>query len=109
MSQEFDALKNNFTWSLVPPDPSENLLGCHWVYKTKLRADGSIERRKARLVAKGYHQQLGVDYEDTFSPIVKMPTLRLIIALSVSHDWNLRQVDIQNTFLHGSLTDTVYM
>lgn len=88
---------------LVPPNPNVNVLGCRWVYKTKLHADGTIKRRKARLVAKGYHQLHGLDFHETFSPIVKASTIRLILSLAIAHKWPLRQLDIQNAFLHRTL------
>ncbi|KAF5465144.1 hypothetical protein F2P56_015175 [Juglans regia] len=109
MDQEFQALQQNHTWSLVPSTPSANILGCRWIFKTKTKADGSFERRKASLVAKGYHQQHGLDYTETFSPVVKPSTIRLIVSIAVTRGWSLRQLDIQNAFLHGCLTDDVYM
>ncbi|KAF5459770.1 hypothetical protein F2P56_019690 [Juglans regia] len=109
MSREFDALVNTNTWTLVPPSCASNLIGCRWVFKTKLRADGSIERQKARLVAKGFHQQPEIDYTETFSPVVKPSTIRLVLSIAISHRWSLRQIDIQNAFLHGELTETVFM
>ncbi|XP_035544166.1 uncharacterized mitochondrial protein AtMg00820-like [Juglans regia] len=94
MSREFDALVNTNTWTLVPPSCASNLIGCKWVFKTKLCADGSIERRKARLVAKGFHQQPRIDYTETFSLVVKPSTIRLVLSIAISHRWSLRQIDI---------------
>jgi histone deacetylase 1/2 len=109
MDAEYGALMKNKTWRLVPPQPGRNLIDCKWVYKVKRKADGSIDRYKARLVAKGFKQRLGIDYDDTFSPVVKPATIRLILSLAVSQGWILRQLDVQNAFLHGILEEEVYM
>jgi histone deacetylase 1/2 len=109
MDLEFSALMRNKTWHLVPLAPDRNLIDCKWVYKLKRKADGSIDRHKARLVAKGFKQRYGIDYDDTFSPVVKFATVRLVLSLVVSQGWSLRQLDVQNTFLHGVLEEDVYM
>ena len=82
MDDEFAALQRQGTWTLVPPSPSQNLVGCKWVYKLKHNSDGSISRYKARLVAKGFHQQYGVDFEETFGLVIKPPTVRIILSLA---------------------------
>jgi hypothetical protein len=109
MQEEFAALQKQGTWSLVPPPPHKNIVDCKWVYKLKRHSDGTIARYKARLVAKGFHQQQGVYYDETFSPVVKPSTVRLILSLAVSLNWPLRQLDVKNAFLYGTLKEEVYM
>jgi histone deacetylase 1/2 len=109
MQVEFDALIKNKTWRLVPPSKGKNIIDCKWVFKIKRKSDGSIERYKARLVAKGFKQRYGIDYEDTFSLVVKIAIVRLVLSVVVSRGWSLRQLDVQNAFLHGVLEEEVYM
>jgi hypothetical protein len=104
-----DALMKNKTWHLVPPQKGSNVIDCKWVYKIKRRANGSLDRYKARLVAKGLKQQYGIDYEEIFSPVVKLATIRVILSLVVSQGWTIRQLNVQNAFLHGFLEEDVYM
>ncbi|KAK1683231.1 hypothetical protein QYE76_044079 [Lolium multiflorum] len=109
MEAEFSALQTNKTWQLVPTRPGVNIIDCKWVFKIKQKSDGTIERYKARLVAKGFKQRYGLDYEDTFSPVVKPTTVRLLLSMALTQGWHLRQLDIQNAFLHGVLEEEVYM
>ncbi|KAD3337848.1 hypothetical protein E3N88_33369 [Mikania micrantha] len=109
MLDEYSALIRNGTWSLVPPVPNTNVVDCKWVYKLKRDQHGAIKRYKARLVAKGFHQQPGIDYTETFSPVVKSTTIRVVLSLAVTNHWHLRQLDVQNAFLHGDLKETVYL
>jgi hypothetical protein len=81
MDEEYMALKSNRTWHLVPSGTGKNVINCKWVYKVKRRADGSVDRYKARLVVKSFKQRYVIDYEDTFSPVVKAATIRLVLSL----------------------------
>uniref|UniRef100_A0A2N9FTN5 Integrase catalytic domain-containing protein n=1 Tax=Fagus sylvatica TaxID=28930 RepID=A0A2N9FTN5_FAGSY len=109
MRDELHALHQNKTWSLVPRQADMNIVGSRWVFKTKLKSDGSIERFKARLVAKGYNQLEGLDFHETFSPVIKPTTIRLVLSLAITKGWSLRQLDVKNAFLHGHLKEVVYM
>ena len=105
MDLEYSALMKNRTWHLVPPQKGRNVIDCKWVYKIKRKADESLDRYKARLVAKGFKQRHGLDYEETFSPVVKPATIRTILSLAISKGWSLRQLNVQNAFLHGKLEE----
>ena len=109
MQEEIEALHAQGTWDLVALPPDRNLVGCKWVYRLKKHADGSIARHKARLVAKGFSQEEGIDYGETFSPVVKPTTVRLVLALAAHFNWSLRQLDVKNAFLHGILHEEFYM
>ncbi|KAM0063403.1 putative RNA-directed DNA polymerase [Helianthus debilis subsp. tardiflorus] len=109
MRAEIDALHANQTWRLVQAPTDANIVGCKWVYRIKHNPDGLVSRCKARLVAKGFHQTEGIDYTETFSPVVKPTTIRLVLSVAFSRGWSIRQVDVNNAFLHGDLSETVYM
>ncbi|PHT45278.1 Retrovirus-related Pol polyprotein from transposon TNT 1-94 [Capsicum baccatum] len=103
------ALESNQTWQIVPLPQGKKPIGCKWIYKIKYKVSGDIERFKARLVTKGYSQTEGVDYQETFSPVVKMASVRLFLSMVVVRHWPLYQLDIKNVFLPGNLEEEVYM
>jgi hypothetical protein len=109
MEDELGALRDNHTWDLEPLPPGKRIVGCRWVFTVKLHPDGSLHRLKARLVAKGYSQAYGIDYDETFSPVAKMSSVRICIALAAIHHWPLHQLDVKNAFLNGVLEEEVYM
>ena len=109
MKAEIDALQVNNTWVMCERSLGKVPIGCKWVYKVKLKADGSVERYKACLVAKGYTQTEGIDFYETFSPVVKFVIVITLLALAVVYGWHLTQLDVNDAFLHGDLHEEVYM
>jgi hypothetical protein len=103
MDEDMAGLDSDATWELVALPEDKKAIGCKWVYKVKHNADGFVSRYKARLVTKGYAQTYGIDYEETYSPVAKMTTVRAIIAMAVTKGWSLHEMDVKNVFLHGDL------
>ena len=109
MKANYDALMSNGTWTLVARIEHHRLVGNKWVFRVKSNIDGSVAKYKARLVAKGFQQIERVNYFETFSPVVKVATVRVVLSLVVMNQWQIRQVDVNNVFLNGDLIEEVYM
>ena len=109
MEREMKSIESNNVWELVELPEGKKPIGCKWVYKVKTGADGEVERYKARLVAKGFSQQYGLDYDQTFSPVARFKSLRLLLALAVQNGLTVHQMDVTTAFLNGTLKEEVYM
>lgn len=109
MDDELQSLKENQTWTLVDLPRDKKPIQCKWVFKIKRDSDGKISKYKARLVAKGFTQVRGVDYNETYSPVVRSSTLRLLFSLAVEYDWDIDQWDVTTAFLYGKLKEDIYM
>ncbi|KAJ9556522.1 hypothetical protein OSB04_011136 [Centaurea solstitialis] len=109
MDAEMAAILSNYMWDLVPKPSDANIVGNRWLFRHKFDSNGRLERYKARLVAQGFSQQPGLDFDDTFSPVVKPATIRTVLSISISRNWHIHQLDVKNAFLHGDLPETVYM
>ncbi|RVX14584.1 Retrovirus-related Pol polyprotein from transposon TNT 1-94 [Vitis vinifera] len=109
VQDEIDALEKNGTWTITDLPVGKRPVGCKWIFTIKYKADGLVERFKARLVARGFTQSYGIDYQETFAPVAKLNTIRILLSLAVNQDWCLQQLDIKNAFLNGDLEEEVYM
>jgi len=106
---EISALESNQTWEIVLLPRNKTAIGCKWVFKIKYNVDGTIERYKARLMVKGYTQTKDIDYLETFSPVEKKTIMRLLLYVDCIYNLELKQLDINNAFLHRELKEDVYM
>ncbi|GJY22389.1 retrovirus-related pol polyprotein from transposon TNT 1-94 [Tanacetum coccineum] len=109
MQEEIEALHKNKTWELVPLPGGRKPIGNKWVYKIKKNGDDQVERYRARLVVKGYAQKEGIDFNEIFSPVVRMTTIRVVLAMCATYDLHLEQLDVKTAFLHGNLEEEIYM
>ncbi len=109
MAKEIKSLDDNKVWTLTELPKDRTPVGSKWVFKVKILADGSVERYKARLVAQGFSQKFGTDYDETFCPVIRLESLRALIALAVQNDLQIHQIDVTTAFLNGELEEEVYM
>lgn len=109
MKEEVDTCEETETFSLVPLPKDVKPLGSRWVHRVKLNSDGTFKCFRSRLVAKGYEQEEGVDFLETYSPVVRTATVRMVLHLAVTEKWSIKQLDVKNVFLHGTLKESVYM
>ena len=106
---EYRSLIENETWELVELPSGRKPIGCKWVFKVKHGSDGRVERFKGRLVAKGYAQKYGIDYDETFSPVVRFSSIRALLAFAVETIMLIHQMDVETAFLNGKLDEEIYM
>jgi len=105
MNEEYRSLTTNDNWDLIPLLKGKKLVRCKWVYITKCGSYGSIERHKAQLVSREFSQVECIDYNETFAPVAKMNSIRLVLSLVISHKWEVHQMDVKSAFFHGDLQE----
>ena len=106
---ELKALNENNTWTLVPLPPGERAIGCRWVFAVKTDHNGEVQRYKARLVAKGYSQRENVDFFETFAPVVRYESIRILLSIAPSENLEISKFDVKTAFLNGDLEEVIYM
>lgn len=109
VGEEMIEIHTLHTWSLVPATPDMNLLSSRWVFSEKLNPDGTVRKNRARLVARGCGQEEGINYLETFSPVVRTATIRLLLNIATAKEWPVKQLDVASAFLHGELNEPVFM
>ncbi|KAH9752839.1 hypothetical protein KPL71_014867 [Citrus sinensis] len=109
MDLEMDSMRTNQVWTLVDPPEGIIPIRCKWIFKRKIGLDGKVETYKARLVAKGYRQIQGIDYEETFSPVAMLKSIRILLAIAAYYDYEIWQMDVKTAFLNGYIEEDIYM
>jgi hypothetical protein len=109
MMEEMESIEDNKTWALADLPPGRNAVGLKWVFKVKRDEHGAVSKHKARLVVKGYRQRQGIDYDEVFAPVVRLDSVRLLIALAAHEGWEVHHLDVKSAFLNGDLEEEVYV
>lgn len=109
MNEELEALELNQTWEIMQLPPGKHIIGCKWIYRTKYKPDGSVDKYKARLVILGCNQKPGEEFSETFAPVAKLTTVKTLLAVASMQNWHTIHMDVRNAFLHGDLQENVYM
>jgi len=109
INDEMDSLQSNETWHLTELPPGCKPIGCNWILKKKLKPDGTIDKYKARLVAKGFRQRENIDFFDTYSPVTRITSIRVLISLAVVYNLIVHQMNVKTAFLNGELEEEIYM
>jgi hypothetical protein len=109
MNEEMASLDKNEAWYLVELPTGRNPIGRKWVFKKKLNVEGKVEKYKAQLVAKGYSQDQGIDFGEIFSPVAKLTSIRFLLYVVVAFDFEIEQMDVKSTFLHGDMEEEIYV
>ena len=109
MQEELNQFKTNDVWELVPNQMNMTIIGTKWVYRNKLDENGVVTRNKARLVAQGYNQQEGIDYDETYAPVARLESIRILLAYACALDFKLYQMDVKSAFLNGFINEEVYV
>eukprot|EP01018_Ginkgo_biloba_P035138 Gb_12566 [translate_table: standard] len=109
MQDEIDSIQKNQVWDLVDPPEGKKVIGSKWLYKINHNATRKVEKYKAKFVAKGFSQKLGIDFDETFAPIARYTTIRIVLELDSFHRWNLVQMNVCTAFLNGTIEEEVYI
>ncbi|KAG8499415.1 hypothetical protein CXB51_005894 [Gossypium anomalum] len=109
MEAELEMIRKNETWDLVDKPDQKKVIGVKWVFRAKFNSDGSLNKHKARLVVKGYSQEYGTDFMETFAPVARLDTIKLLFALAAQKQWKIHQLDVKSAFLNGFLKEEIYI
>ncbi|GJU88768.1 retrovirus-related pol polyprotein from transposon TNT 1-94 [Tanacetum coccineum] len=109
MQEELNQFIANDVWELVPQPRNMIIIGTKWVFRNKLDENGIVSRNKARLVAQGYNQQVGIDYDETYAPVARIKSIRILLAYACALDFKLFQMDVKSAFLNGFINEEVYV